>query len=92
MPRDILIYAFGCSMAFAGFLVPKYILNEKPEPVPTEATELMINTFSDVSEKLTVELARCMSLVQICERMRHTFDAQLDAIFQVNKENLCGKK
>jgi len=79
-------------MGFVGFVIVPKFLEEKPEPVPTAATELMIDTFSDVSEKLNTELARCMSLVHICERMRHTFDAQIKAIFQVNKENLCGKK
>jgi len=63
--------------------------SEPVKPVPTEATELMVETFEAVAVKQNVELARCMSLVQACERHRLTFDAQMKAVFEVTKKDIC---
>lgn len=63
--------------------------SEPVKPVPTEATELMVETFKEVAAKQNVELARCMSLVQACERARLTFDAQMQAVFEVTKKDIC---
>ncbi len=66
---------------------------EHSVPVPTAATRLMVETFQEVTEKQNTGLARCMSLIHICERFRLTHEEQLKAIFKVNRDDLCkGKK
>lgn len=77
------------SMIFTSVVLVKVGHEAKAEPVPTEATALMIETFQETAEKLNTQLARCMSLIEICERSRLTFDAQMAAVFKVNKEVLC---
>lgn len=77
-------------MKYLLFLITACSLNPEPVPtLPTEATELMIDTFESTTSKLTDSLARCMATVHACERMRTTVDAQIDAIFKVNKKDLC---
>lgn len=89
--RDILLYSFGWLVCVAGLVLPLYFLepDPKPAPVPTEATELMVETFEAVAEKQGDALARCMSLIEICERARLTFDAQMKAVFEVTKKDIC---
>jgi len=67
--------------------------HEEPKPVPTAATRLMVETFQEVAEKQNTGLARCMSLVHICERFRLTHDEQMKTIFKMTRDDLCkGKK
>ena len=51
--------------------------------------QTLIDSFSATLDKTTTQLAQCMAVVDSCNEARDKVDAQIKAIFDITKEEIC---
>tara|TARA_R100000656_G_scaffold119650_1_gene93599 strand:- start:562 stop:861 length:300 start_codon:yes stop_codon:yes gene_type:complete len=81
-----------CTVVVVCFIIQIIVFKAiEPDTIQerAESTQLLIDTFNQLLDKSTEQLAQCMSVVNSCNESTEQIDAQIKAIFEIRKEDVC---